>query len=69
MNSEHLPQSESDDPTRDSSFIAFVASLPQVEDQGSRGDMRVHWNETCEANDDSTMLNAVTTDQGNLALS
>ena len=69
MNSKHLPQLESDDPTEDSSFITFVASLPQVEDQGFGGDMCVHWNESCDGNDDSTMLNAVTTEQGNLALS
>ena len=69
LNSEDFPQSESDDRTRNFSLIAFAPPLPDDDDRASGGDMRVHWKESCEANDDSTMLNAVTTEQGNLALS
>ena len=69
LNFQDFPQSESDDRTRISSLIAFASSLPEKEDLGSGGDMWVDCNASCDANDASTMPNAMNTDQGNLVLS
>ena len=69
LNSQRLPESESDELTGDSPYLAFVASVPQLENQGSGGDMVAYRDENSGANDASTLLNAMTTEPGNLALS
>ena len=69
LNSQGFPQSQSDDPTGDSPCLAFVPSLPHLEDQGSGGDMVAYRDESSGANDASTLLNIMTTEPGNLALS